>query len=254
MFAVTIMTGRQTYHPVKAGPKPNRRQSVTRPLTEEGLVRAVRTLARRDADLARVVREHGPPPLWPREPGFATLVLLILEQQVSLASARATFNRLQNRVESLEPARIARLDETDRISAGVTRQKAAYLRALAEAVAGGTLNIERVAELPDAAAREHLTRIKGVGPWTSDVYLLMALRRPDVWPIGDLALATAAHAVKGLPDRPSRDQLEELGEAWRPWRAVAARILWHYYLSTARTRVMSTPRGRAAVREERRNR
>jgi DNA-3-methyladenine glycosylase II len=240
MFAGTIMSD----------DRQNQRQSVIRPLTERALADAVRMLAGRDADLARVVREHGPPPLWPREPGFATLVLLILEQQVSLASARATFERLRKHVESVEPARLARFDEHDRISAGVTRQKAGYLRALAEAVADGTLNIERIADLPDAAAREHLTRIKGVGAWTSDVYLLMALRRPDVWPVGDLALATAAHAVKRLSDRPSRDQLEELGEAWRPWRAVAARILWHYYLSTARSRAMSTRGSRAAGRKK----
>jgi DNA-3-methyladenine glycosylase II len=213
------------------------------PLTDQGLAAAVKKLARRDADLARVVRDHGPPPLWAREPGFATLVLLILEQQVSLASARATFARLEARLGGLVPERVARLDRRDCKAAGVSRQKAGYLRGLAEAVAGGTLRIERIAGLSDAAAREHLTSVKGIGPWTSDIYLLMALRRPDIWPVGDLALATATHAVKGLAARPDRDELEEIGEAWRPWRAVAARILWHYYLATARTR--------AAVREER---
>jgi DNA-3-methyladenine glycosylase II len=217
----------------------NQRPPMTDALTEEGMAAAVRKLTRRDPDLARVVREHGPPPMWPREPGFATLVLMILEQQVSLASARAAFARLERHVGVVEPARLARLDDADRVAAGLTRQKTAYLRGLATATVNGTLDLDRMAALSDVEVRERLTRVKGIGVWTSDVYLLMALRRPDIWPTGDLALATAAHAVKRLRKRPDRDRLESLGEAWRPWRAVAARILWHYYLST--------PRGRAAA-------
>jgi DNA-3-methyladenine glycosylase II len=212
-------------------------------LTETTLTAAVKRLARRDRDLAGVVRAHGVPPLWAREPGFATLVLLILEQQVSLASARACFEKLRGRLGGLDPARLCAIDEDTRLACGVSRQKAGYICGLAQAVAAGALDLDDIAAMPDAEARAALTRIRGIGAWTSDIYLLMALGRPDIWPVGDLALATAAGAVKGLAERPTAADLEELGEAWRPWRAVAARILWHHYLATAKSR--------AAVRRER---
>ena len=205
-------------------------------LTRPRLAAAIGELTARDRDLRRVVAAFGAPPMWRREAGFATLVLLILEQQVSLASARATFTRLAARAGTLEPARVLALDDETFRAAGVSRQKTAYVRALAEAVAGGRLDVERLRRLPDEAVREALVAIKGIGPWTADVYLLMVLRRPDVWPSRDLALAVAAHEVKGLGGRPGVDELDRIGEAWRPWRAVAARILWHHYLNTVRKR------------------
>jgi DNA-3-methyladenine glycosylase II len=200
-------------------------------LTEETLAGAVRLLARRDADLARVVAEYGRPPLWAREQGFPTLVHVILEQQVSLASARAAFDRLNACASPLTPEAFLRLDDGQLRRAGFSRQKTAYARGLAHAVTSGSLDLDALADLNDEEAKAALLRLKGVGAWTADIYLLMALGRPDAWPAKDLALAVAAREVKRLPARPTPPELEALGEAWRPFRAAAARILWHYYLS-----------------------
>lgn len=212
-------------------------RAATRPkaLTEAALRRAARELAARDVDLARVLERHGPPPLWAREPGFPTLILIILEQQVSLASARAAFDRLLAACGSqLTPRRLLALDDDALRAAGLSRQKAAYCRHLSGLVETGELDLEALARLGDDDVRAELTRVKGVGPWTADIYLLMALRRPDVWPGGDLALAVAAHEIKRLPARPGPAELEALAENWRPFRAVAARLLWQHYLNRKR--------------------
>ncbi len=200
-------------------------------LTEQTLAAAVRRLARRDADLARVLGDYGPPPLWSREPGFPTLVHVILEQQVSLASARAAFDRLKALASPLTPENFLRLDDAALRRAGFSRQKSSYARRLAQAMEGGALDLDRLEHLPDAEAKAELLKLKGVGDWTADIYLLMALGRPDSWPAKDLALAVAAHEVKRLPARPTPQELETLGDAWRPYRAAAAHLLWHYYLN-----------------------
>ena len=203
-----------------------------RALTGEMLTRAVRLLSRRDADLARILRELGSPPMWAREPGFPTLLHIILEQQVSLASAKAAYERLLATISPLTPNRFLELDDIKLKAIGFSRQKTLYGRNLARSILKGQLDLNAFDGMNDAAVRSELTKIKGIGPWTADIYLLMALRRPDVWPTGDLALATAARRVKGLPSCPTPDQLDHIGAAWRPWRAVAARLLWHYYLNT----------------------
>jgi DNA-3-methyladenine glycosylase II len=200
-------------------------------LTEASLHAAVDDLARRDADLARIVDRIGPPPLWAREPGFPTLVLLILEQQVSLASARAAFNRLEAAVGAVTPAGVLALSDDELRGVGFSRQKTGYARDLATAIQRGVFDPAHLAGLDDDGVRRTLTARKGIGPWTAEIYLLMVLRRPDAWPIGDLALATAAQQVKGLAQRPTPADLTALAEGWRPWRAVAARLLWHHYLA-----------------------
>jgi DNA-3-methyladenine glycosylase II len=200
-------------------------------LTEEALARGVALLAARDADLARVVREFGRPPLWAREAGFETLVLIILEQQVSLASARAAYARLLAAAREMTPARLARMSDADVRAAGITRQKTAYVKDLARLIIEGGLDLRALDRLDDDAARAELMKVKGVGKWTADIYLLMALGRADVWPAGDLALAVAAERVKRLPSRPTPSELTALAEAWRPWRAAAARVLWKFYLT-----------------------
>jgi DNA-3-methyladenine glycosylase II len=203
-------------------------------LTTDELHRATRALARRDPDLARVVRAHGPPPLWQRRPGFGTLVHIILEQQVSLASARAAYERARMLARPFTPVTFLRLDDGQLRAAGFSRQKTEYSRNLARAIIGRELELGKLTTLDDDEVRRRLTAIKGIGSWTADIYLLMVLGRPDVWPLGDIALAQAAREIKRLTGRPSGDELRALGESWRPWRAVAARVLWHHYLSTPR--------------------
>jgi DNA-3-methyladenine glycosylase II len=202
-----------------------------RPLTAAGLAVAVRELAARDPDLAGIVARHGPPPLWDRAPGFATLLQIMLEQQVSLASAQAAFDRLLAVVEPLTPAGFLELTDAELLAIGFSRQKARYGRALAEAIETGALDLNALATLDDSTARATLQSIPGIGPWTSTIYLLMVLGRPDVWPVGDIALAAAVGQVKRLGRRPDPVEMAALGDAWRPWRSVAARLLWHDYLA-----------------------
>ncbi|MGZ8754937.1 MAG: DNA-3-methyladenine glycosylase family protein [Acidimicrobiia bacterium] len=187
-------------------------------------------LSARDPDLAATVRRFGPPPMWARKPGFATLLQIILEQQVSLASARAAYDRLRAVIPAVTPENFLTLDDATLRKAGFSRQKAGYGRFLASALVGGSLDLAVIAELPDEQARDTLIGLRGVGPWTADTYLLIALGRPDVWPAGDIALQAAVRDVKGMPTRPSHDEMVEVAEAWRPWRSVAARILWFHYL------------------------
>jgi DNA-3-methyladenine glycosylase II len=204
---------------------------MTEPLTEPAFGRALADLGRRDPDIETVVAAHGPPPMWAREPGFATLVHIILEQQVSLASAKAAFDRLGAAVEVLTPAAFLDLDAETLRRIGFSRQKTRYCRNVADAITDGSLDLDGLEQRSDGEAHAALVAITGIGRWTADIYLLMALRRPDVWPAGDLALAIAAQRVKRLAARPSTPELEALGEPWKPWRAVAARVLWHRYLS-----------------------
>ncbi len=200
-------------------------------LNETVFSQGVRLLAGRDAHLAEVVEKHGQPPLWVREPGFPTLVYIILEQQVSLASAKAAFDRLKDAVRPLTPGRFLKLTDSELLCIGFSRQKALYTRLLAESLARGYFDLRDLHHLQDDAARKMLVAFKGIGTWTADIYLLSALRRPDIWPAGDLALATAVQEVKRLRRRPSPERLEKMSEPWRPWRAVAARLFWHHYLS-----------------------
>jgi DNA-3-methyladenine glycosylase II len=206
-----------------------------KPLAGKAFADAVEELAGRDRDLAAVVAQFGPPRLRRREPGYAKLLLLILEQQVSLASARATYERLLAALNGgLTPERFLGLDAEALRAIGFSRQKAVYGGELSRAVAHGGLDLDGLARLDDAAVEAELVRIKGIGKWTAHIYLMEGLGRPDVWPVGDLALAVAAGRVKRLGARPGAEALAALGEPWRPWRAVAARILWHYYLNTVR--------------------
>jgi DNA-3-methyladenine glycosylase II len=204
---------------------------IHRHLNGETFARGVQYLARRDRDLGSVVKKHGPPPMWAREAGFSTLLHIILEQQVSLASARAAHTKLLEIASPLTPRKFLKLDDATLKAVGFSRQKSGYGRELARSIVRRDLDLEGLASLDDGTVRSELIKIKGIGPWTADIYLLMVLRRPDIWPSGDLALAVAAQHVKKLKARPSQDELNEMSAAWRPWRAVAARILWHFYLS-----------------------
>ena len=203
-------------------------------MTERAFRAAVAELVARDPHLQIVIDGYGVPPVWRREPGFATLVLLILEQQVSLASAKACFDRLATRLGGgVSPDGIMSLDDVALREVGFSRQKTRYARVLSESVLEGALDLDALAAHDDDDARSRLTALPGIGPWTADVYLLACLGRQDVWPVGDVALQAAAQRVKQLEARPTAVELDALGEAWRPYRSVAAQLLWHLYLGDA---------------------
>ena len=161
---------------------------------------------------------------------------IILEQQVSLASAKAAFDRLHEAIGRVTPSRFLTLNDRELKIIGFSWQKADYCRELARSIIARRFSPNALGRMNDDEARASLLELKGIGLWSADIYLLMVLGRPDVWPSGDLALATAAHEVKQLLARPSPSELQSLGDAWRPWRAVAARLLWHHYLSQRRNK------------------
>ena len=200
------------------------------PLTSKTLLQAARELAARDETLARILVTHGAPPMWRRATSFSTLVHIILEQQVSLKSAKAMLLRLQSKIDPFTPEQFVQLGDTYLRGLGVTRQKSAYLLHLSGSILSGDLSLAKLSRMPDEEVRQRLTRIKGIGLWSADVYLLMAMRRADIWPAGDLALAVAAKELWSLERRPTPLELEQIAEKWRPYRAVAARMLWQHYL------------------------
>jgi DNA-3-methyladenine glycosylase II len=204
-------------------------------LTEESLTRGLMVLANLDSDLAGILETLGTPPMWSREPGFATLLCIILEQQVSLAAAKAVFTRLCGVVVTLTPENFLILDDAQLKGIGFSRQKIVYCRGLANAIASSQLDLSKLEKMDETTIRTELKRLKGIGDWTVDIYLLMALQRPDVFPTGDLAIAIAFQKLKNLETRPTPAQLSAMTQHWRPWRAIAARLLWHYYLANANT-------------------
>lgn len=192
--------------------------------------RSVATLTEHDHQLARLVDDHGAPAWWQRPAGFPSLVLFILEQQVSLASAAAAYRRIKARIGVMTPAAVLASTPADLRTDGVSRQKDRYLRALAAAVETEELDLDGLASRDDDAVRAALTALPGIGRWTADVYLLACLGRPDLWPVGDRALQVAVAEALGLDAVPGPVDLELIGERWRPLRSTAARVLWHGYL------------------------
>ena len=193
------------------------------------LKRGLAALAEADPDLGRIRAELGPPPTRLRPEGFQTLFKIVVQQQVSLASGEAIWGRLVAGLDGAGPVAV-RAAAQDRLRAlGLSLPKAIYAHALAEAVLSGRLDFARLAALDDDAAIAELTAVKGIGRWSAEIYLLSALQRPDVFPAADVALMAAAGEVKRLTARPNARLLLAMAEAWRPWRAIAARLLWHYY-------------------------
>ena len=199
-------------------------------LNDEKFAGAIKYLSEKDEDLEEIVKDLGIPPMWNRKPGFPTLLHIILEQQVSLESARAAYNRLLSSVKPLNPENFLKQSDSELLAIGYSRQKTLYSRILAGSILDGSIDLNEIGKMNDSDARYRLMKLKGIGRWTADIYLLMALGRPDVMPAGDLALEVALQHVKGLKSRPTGDELQKISNAWRPWRAVAARILWHFYL------------------------
>ena len=197
-------------------------------VTARTLPLALAELGARDPDMALARARAGKPPLRRRKAGFAALLRIILAQQVSVASARAIFARLDQAADPLTPETFLALDDAALRAIGFSRQKIGYGRGLAQDVAAGRLDLERLKRLDDEAAIESLSAVKGIGRWTAEIYLMSALGRPDIWPAGDLGLAQAVQLLKGLEERPDPKGMVEIGEAWRPWRSVAGLLLWHY--------------------------
>ena len=188
-------------------------------------------LALLDPHLARVHATYGTPPVWDREPGFATLLYIILEQQVSLASAKACFNKLATRVGEVSPVNLLNSTDAELKRDGFSRQKTSYARHLAEAVLENRIDLGQLHLLNDDEVKSELIKLKGVGIWTAECYMLMVLLRPDIMPRGDIALHAAYQKLTSLERRPNSDEFIEIAERWRPFRSVAARLLWHFYLS-----------------------
>lgn len=197
---------------------------------KDNLNRLCSAVAERDDDLKNIIAHFGYPPLWVRPNTFATLVLTILEQQVSLASAYATFKKLEEKLQTVTPEKILKLSDSELRACYFSRQKRVYVRSLAAAILNGQINLLQLQEQPDDVVRSELKALKGIGDWTVDIYLIHALQRCDVFPVGDLALVNALKTVKGLPPSTPKETLLNLAEPWRPYRTFATLLLWHYYL------------------------
>ncbi len=197
--------------------------------SEEALRQAVAAAVRQDPALATLLAAAGHPPLRKRDPGFAGLAAIVTSQQVSAASARAIWGRVVARFGDLAPAHVAAASDEELKACGLSTPKIRTLRAVAAAVLEGELPLEDLGGWPADEAHARLVTVKGIGPWTADVYLLFCLGHPDAFPAGDLALQEAARVGFGLQERPSPAALTQIAERWRPWRGAVAKLLWAYY-------------------------
>lgn len=201
-------------------------------LDEKNLIHACQKLAKQDKNLNFIFETYGTPPLWKREATFAALLHIILEQQVSLASALSAFNKLRDKLNGeITPENVLALSDAEMKAAYFSRQKTVYARDLAAKILEGNLDLQNLGDLSDEQVKVELKQVKGIGDWTAGIYLLMALLRPDVMPKGDLALHIAWQKLNKLDARPNADEFLIIAERWQPLRAVAARLLWHFYLS-----------------------
>lgn len=196
-------------------------------------------LARRDNELKSVIGQYGYPPMWTRPGTFQTLVLTILEQQVSLASAYAAFKKLRERIGLVTPAKLLSLSDEELRACYFRRQKMLYARELANAIVGRKLQLKKLAHSSNEEIREELKKIKGIGDWTVDVYLMHALQRTDLFPLGDIALVNSLKTVKRLHPEITREEMLAIAEPWRPYRTIAAMILWHAYIRKRGIRIQS---------------
>ncbi|MBA3691958.1 MAG: DNA-3-methyladenine glycosylase 2 family protein [Acidobacteria bacterium] len=201
-------------------------------LDENNLITACKKLSKQDKDLAFIFQTYGLPPLWAREAGFATLIHIILEQQVSVASALSAFDKLRGKLNGeITPENLLSLSDAEMKAAYFSRQKIVYARDLAQNILNGNLDLNRFGNLSNEEIKHELKNIKGIGDWTADIYLLMAMHRADVMPKGDLALHVAWQRLNRLQYRPTSDEFLQIAERWKPLRSVAARLLWHFYLN-----------------------
>lgn len=187
-------------------------------------------LYKKDKDLYRINKEHGHPPMWTRPASFQTLVLMILEQQVSLASAYAAFRKLRQKTGRVTPQKILAMSDAELRACYFSRQKIVYAKELAGAIVSKQLSLRKLSASDDENIRTSLKKIKGIGDWTVDVYLIHAMRRLDIFPIGDLALVNSLKEVKNLPPHTTKEEILTLSKQWQPYRTIASMILWHSYI------------------------
>ncbi len=199
-------------------------------ISEQNLELICRKLSKRDRCLARIYKSYGTPPLWELEQSFSTLVYIILGQQVSLASAKVCFEKLEKRLGLITPEIFITLSDKNLREIGFSRQKSAYCRNVAEALIHRTLDLRGLNKIRDSEVKAILEKIKGIGNWSSSIYLLMAMLRPDIMPEGDLALHTSWKELNRLEKPPKTDEFGKIAARWKPYRSVAARLLWHFYL------------------------
>lgn len=187
-------------------------------------------LTKQDKDLRKIVKQHGYPPMWTRPATFQTLILTILEQQVSLASAYAAFRKLKEKIGYVTPAKILSLTDEELRSCYFSRQKIIYARELARAIQSKQVRLKRFSDAHEDEVRLELKKIKGIGDWTVDVYLMHALQRSDLFPLGDIALVNSLKETKQLHPDTTRESMLAIAEPWRPYRTIASMILWHSYI------------------------
>ena len=187
-------------------------------------------LTKRDKDLRKIIKQHGYPPMWTRPATFQTLILTILEQQVSLASAYAAFKKLKAKIGYVTPEKILSLTDEEFRSCYFSRQKILYARELAKAIQSKQLRLKRFSDAHEDEVRIELKKIKGIGDWTVDVYLMHALQRSDLFPLGDIALVNSLKETKQLHPDTTRENMLVIAEPWRPYRTIASMILWHSYI------------------------
>lgn len=187
-------------------------------------------LAAKDADLKAIIKQYGHPPMWTRPATFQTLILIILEQQVSLAAAYAAFKKLKEKIGYVTPAKLLKLTDEEMRACYFTRQKTGYARILAAAVQSNKIALKKFTSLSDEEVRTILIQLKGIGNWTVDVYLMHALQRTDLFPLGDIALVNSLKETKKLPKDISKNEMLAIAEEWRPYRTIASMILWHSYI------------------------
>lgn len=189
-------------------------------------------LSERDEVFTTIIEKHSYPPMWTRPASFATLIHIILEQQVSLASALAAFNKLKEKIGAITPGKLLQLSDEEMKACYFSRQKMVYARHLAETIISKKIQFKKLSVSSDEAVRVALKQVKGIGDWTADVFLMFALQRADVFPIGDLAMVNALKEVKQLPKHTAKEELLLMAEPWRPYRSIAAMLLWHHYIKT----------------------
>lgn len=206
--------------------------------TKENFHSICHKLAEKDADLKKIIDDYGLPPMWSRPAVFQTLVLTILEQQVSLASAYAAFKKLKEKTGFVTPKKILTLSDAELRACYFSRQKIVYVRALANAIVSKKISLKKLSNSTNDEIREILKQVKGIGDWTVDVYLIHALQRSDLFPLGDIALVNSLKHVKQLPAVTTKEEMLAIAETWRPYRTIACMLLWHAYIERKGIKVL----------------